>query len=161
MDNARPHPGKFLVRTHILTLLTHRTDPNDPDLLREGHMDGWDIRLCCQPANSPDMNILDLGYFRSIQSLQHQCAPSNMAELVKAVEESFAALSRDKLDYIFLSLQACMLEVLKEKGGNKYKLPHLGKAKLSREDKLPKNLICPEKVLIDAYVYVESEFGGI
>lgn len=25
--------------------------------------EGWDIRLMCQPPNSPDLNVLDLGFF--------------------------------------------------------------------------------------------------
>jgi len=29
---------------------------------------GWDINLLTRPPNSPDMNILDLGLFRSLQS---------------------------------------------------------------------------------------------
>ncbi|ETI53387.1 hypothetical protein F443_03632 [Phytophthora nicotianae P1569] len=54
-DNAKPH-----------------VSVDDPDIMAAGRSGGWDIRMRCQPPNSPDLNVLDLGYFRSIQSLQYQ-----------------------------------------------------------------------------------------
>jgi len=32
---------------------------DDPDFCRVAQEDGWDIRLMCQPPNSPDLNVLD------------------------------------------------------------------------------------------------------
>jgi hypothetical protein len=52
-DNARPH----------LSL-------HDKLFCDDVKQDGFDIRLVCQPANSPDLNILDLGFFNSLQSTQ-------------------------------------------------------------------------------------------
>ena len=43
---------------------------DDPDIVAAGTPDGWNIRLINQPPNSPDTNILDLGFSNSIQSLQ-------------------------------------------------------------------------------------------
>ncbi|GAA0147647.1 hypothetical protein LIER_07297 [Lithospermum erythrorhizon] len=54
-DNARPH-----------------IDPLDDKLLAVAQGDGFDIRLTFQHPNSPDLNVLDLGYFRAIQSLQYR-----------------------------------------------------------------------------------------
>ena len=34
-----------------------------------------------------------------------------------------------------------------EGGTNKYKIPHMGKAKLRRAGKLPKNVVCSEEAL--------------
>ena len=42
-------------KTHI--------DANDPAFVQAAQTDGWDIRLTCQPSNSPSLNILDLGFF--------------------------------------------------------------------------------------------------
>jgi hypothetical protein len=33
---------------------------------------GLDIKLVNQPANSPDLNVLDLGFFASLQSLTYE-----------------------------------------------------------------------------------------
>ncbi len=43
-DNAKPH-----------------IDPNDPEILRAGREEHFEIRLRNQPAHSPDLNVLDLG----------------------------------------------------------------------------------------------------
>ncbi|XP_047261067.1 uncharacterized protein LOC124894430 [Capsicum annuum] len=64
-DNARPHIGN-----------------NDLEFIEVAQQDGFDIRLCFQPSNSPDLNVLDLGFFRAIQSLQYQKAPKNVDELM-------------------------------------------------------------------------------
>lgn len=42
---------------------------DDEEFCRAALEGGFDIRLTCQPPNSPDLNVLDLGYFRAIQSL--------------------------------------------------------------------------------------------
>lgn len=47
---------------------TH-VDPNDLEFQQAASQDGFDIRLMYQPPNSPDLNILDLGFFNAIQSL--------------------------------------------------------------------------------------------
>jgi hypothetical protein len=36
--------------------------PNDRLFYEATKQDGFDIRIVCQPANSPDLNILDLGF---------------------------------------------------------------------------------------------------
>ena len=42
---------------------------NDSVFCAAAQADGWDIRLTCQPPNSPDLNILDLGFFAALQAL--------------------------------------------------------------------------------------------
>ncbi|XP_027099096.2 bifunctional dTDP-4-dehydrorhamnose 3,5-epimerase/dTDP-4-dehydrorhamnose reductase-like [Coffea arabica] len=54
------------------------------------------------------MNILDIGYFRAIQSLQHQEAPNSIDELISAIEKSFNELSSESLNNVFLTLQLCI-----------------------------------------------------
>jgi hypothetical protein len=60
--------------------------------------------------------------------------------LVAAVEAAYDAMNADTLDNIFLTLQSCMLCILREDGGNQYKLPHLGKDKLRKSGVLPRVL---------------------
>ena len=51
---------------------------------------GWDVCGRPQPANSPGMNILDLGFFHcSIQTLQYKTKPETMEELIQAVCVTF------------------------------------------------------------------------
>ena len=48
---------------------------------------GLDLTVFTQSSNSPDTNILNLGFFRAIQSFNDDC-PANEEELIKSVEVS-------------------------------------------------------------------------
>jgi hypothetical protein len=111
-DNAKPH---------IL--------PSDPPVLAAGARGGRDMTLQAQPANSPDMNVLDLGFFASIQALQQKKPARTTEQLVANVEAAFAELETDKLDRVFLTLQSVMEQTLLAGGSNQYKIPrksHMG-----------------------------------
>ena len=60
---------------------------NDALFCEHAKKDGFDIRLVCQPPNSPDFNILDLGFFRAIQSIQYKTAAKTVQDLVPIVQE--------------------------------------------------------------------------
>jgi hypothetical protein len=60
---------------------------NNPMFCEATQQDGFDIRLTCQPANSPDFNILDLGFFRSIQSIQYKKSAKTVQDLIPVVQE--------------------------------------------------------------------------
>lgn len=77
---------------------------DDEEFIHMSKKDGFDINLVCQPPNSPDLNVLDLGFFRSIQTSQHQEAPKNIDELLVAVDKAFNELSAHSLNNVFLSL---------------------------------------------------------
>lgn len=83
------------------------------------------------------MNVLDLGFFMEIQSLQHEEAPTTVGELLLAVNTSFEKLSSESLNAVFLTIQLCMIEVLKVHGGINYKLKHIWKRRLERMGELP------------------------
>ncbi|XP_027109397.1 uncharacterized protein [Coffea arabica] len=129
-----------------------RIDPMDVELIEAATREGFDIRLSFQPPISPAMNVLDLGYFRAIQSLQHQEAPSSIDELIFAVEKSFDELSSESLNNVFLTLQLCMLEVMKNFGGNNYKVPHIRKQRLIKDGNIPLQIGC-DKELIDKIIH--------
>ncbi|KAH7849597.1 hypothetical protein Vadar_020143 [Vaccinium darrowii] len=83
----------------------------DAEFLEAANQEGFDIRLLFQPQSSLDMNVLDLGFFRAIQSLQYQASPKIIVdELVHALEKSFEDLSPESLKRVFLTLQASMIE---------------------------------------------------
>ncbi|XP_057518355.1 uncharacterized protein LOC130799246 [Amaranthus tricolor] len=112
-DNAKPH---------IL---------DDDEVFREvATLDGFNFHLVQQPPNSPDMNVLDLGFFRSIQSLQHQKSAYNYAQLVNAVTTAFDNLTPNALKNVWITLQACKIEVIKKLGGMDYDIPHMSKQNL-------------------------------
>ncbi|XP_038679429.1 uncharacterized protein LOC119980705 [Tripterygium wilfordii] len=132
-DNARPH-----------------IYANDVEFQQVVETYGLDIRLCCQPPNSHDLNVLDLGFFRAIESLQHQEAPTIVDEFVLAVDKAFDMFPSEDLNNVFLTLQTCMVEILRNFGGNNYKNLHVNKQKLIRDGELPICIECDFQVLNEA-----------
>ncbi|XP_074377327.1 uncharacterized protein LOC141718848 [Apium graveolens] len=121
-------------RTHV--------DPNDANFCQAARQSGFDIRLMCQPPNFQDLNILDLGFFRALQSLRYKTVARTIDALAKAVEDTFDVYSVSKSNDIFLTWQLCMREIMKVKGANTYKIPHIGEAALVRQGLLPQQINC-------------------
>ena len=95
------------------------------------------IYLVTQPANSPDLNINDLGFFASIQSEYWRRNPRTTTELVDMVLDTFDKYPHKKLNKIWLSYRMVLNKVLEHKGNNDYKMPHMNKTKLERTGNLP------------------------
>lgn len=131
---------------------------DDPDFRHAASMDGFDMHLVQQPPNSPDTNVLDLGFFNIIQTLQYESACSTLDELVDAVKQAF--VSPSTLNKVFLSLQGCLIEILKFKGHNNFKLPHMGKDALIRVGQLPTHLEVEIEVVKEA-IHFMIEAGQI
>lgn len=129
-------------KTHIL--------PGDAEFAEAVATTGLDIRIIQQPPNSPDLNALDLGYFRSLESLTDCRAPTTIKELIQGVQEEFDEYDVDKLNRIFLTLQTIMVEVMNYRGGNSYKIPHLRKERSERQGMLPPMIHFPREVYDNA-----------
>lgn len=95
------------------------------------------VKLYTQPAQSPDLNVNDLGFFHSLQSIYYKKSPKNSIELIEIVEEAFKAYPVNKLNRIWLTLQSCMNLIIEDRGDNKYKTPHMNKDRLERLGQLP------------------------
>ena len=93
-----------------------------------------------QPPNSPDLNVLDLGFFASLQSKTYLRSCRNLDQLIQNVEEEFNGYDESKLRRVFLTLQSCMIEVMNVAGGNGYKIPHMYKDGLEMHGMLPNRL---------------------
>ena len=137
-------------RTHVR--------PDDPTFLEAVAASGLDIQLMQQPANSPDMNVLDLGFFNSIQSLTDCESPETIEDLIHNVETEFEGYEEANLNKVFLTLQMCMKEVMKIGGGNGYKTPHMNKQGLEREGRLPHRLACENSLYASALAQL-AQFG--
>jgi hypothetical protein len=120
--------------THVLV--------NDEQFARAVAETGLDIRLMNQPANSPDMNVLDLGFFASLQSLTYTTSSTTMDELIADIEKAYWDYDASNLRNVFLTLQGCLIEIMKAGGGNKYKIPHMNRDSLEAMGILPKCLNC-------------------
>lgn len=119
-DNASPHAS---------------VTSDDFEALAGSH--GWRIAVRCQPPQSPDLNVLDLGFFASIQAEHFQQRMGSIEEMVDQVREAFYSMPSETLDNTFITLQHVVVAVLQARGGNDFKLPRQRKAKLRRMNALP------------------------
>jgi len=123
------------VRTHIAV--------DDPAFVQAAQADGWDIRPTCQPPNSPDLNVLDLGFFAAIQALFEKGTPNNIDGIVAKVNQAYQEYPVQRANRIFLTQQGCMMEIMKHNGGQHYNIPHMKKKTLELQGCLPTTLSCP------------------
>ena len=112
-----------------------------------------EMKLVTQPANSPDLNVNDLGFFNALQSMHHCTTPRNEVELVAMAEKTFAEYPTNKINRIWLTLQGVMNNMLDDFGGNQHPLPRMNKEKHEREGRLP--VVLP--VETSAVYYLEDE----
>lgn len=105
-------------------------DPNDPEWLEAVAATGCKISLYTQPAQSPDTNLNDLAFFRSIQSLYYRAA-------VLAAYNEYPIMQMNRM---WLTLMSCCNMILEHNGSNHYKIPHMNKKRMEREGTLPKVL---------------------
>ena len=85
--------------------------------------------LYTQAANSPDVNLLDLGFFRAIQSFNN-AAPKNEEELIQSVQLAYTNYPRKRLNRTWLTLQSVFNQIILCNGDNEYDIEHLSKEKL-------------------------------
>ena len=97
---------------------------------------GINGELYTQGANSPDMNLLVLGFFRVIQSFNN-AALKNEEELIQAVSAVYENYLRNRINHTWLTLQCCFNQIIKNNGGNDYKIDHISKERLECIGQLP------------------------
>ena len=90
---------------------------DDPVFCEAAKQEGFNIRLICQPLDSSDFNILDLGFFEVFNQFK---------------------------------IQSVLMEAMKVKGCNNFKIPHMKKEILKREDRLPTFIPCEQPLLDEA-----------
>ncbi|CAN0188679.1 unnamed protein product, partial [Laminaria digitata] len=87
-DGASPHTGK-----------------NNPEILNSAGMgQGWSVELVTQPAQSPDLNIKDLGFFASLKSRVWGMNASAVDELVETIFQQYEEYDGDTLERVWQSL---------------------------------------------------------
>jgi hypothetical protein len=134
---------------------------DDEEFSKAASEGGFNIRLTCQPPNSPDLNVLDLGFFSAIQSLQQKEMAKSVDELIEIVQNSFDAFSSKQSDKIFLTLQSCMTEIMKVKGSNNYQIPHMKKDMMLNQGILPTQVKCDRELVEDTFKYLSNGDEGM
>jgi hypothetical protein len=130
------------VKPHLL--------PHDDGFRQAVAQTDLDIQLIQQPPNSPDLNVLDLALFRSLQSLTDTRAPKNIKELIEGVEEEYNNYEVNKLSRSFFTLKTVMIQIMRVEGGVEYDIPHNYKDLLEAEGRLEEvmdDLCVPTNIL--------------
>jgi hypothetical protein len=103
---------------------------NDPEFIRElQRIKGtWNISLLTQPARSPDLNHLDLSFFRALQTDQwKKDQAANVDELIEQVKQAYEEFDPRKIEKGYVTLQSVLDEVILTNGDNNYRIPHTKK----------------------------------
>jgi hypothetical protein len=132
-DNAPAHPK--VNDAYINGELAKLWDPNEVGVLTPGK-----IELYAQPPNSPDTNILDLGFFNALQSAYWTHAPKNSGDIIKMVQQTYKDYPWQMIDRLFVTLQSIFDSIIVAHGSNHYTITHMNKAKMQRDGTLPREL---------------------
>ena len=109
-----------------------------------------------QPANSPDTNVLDLGFFRALQTAFWKLKRArNIDGLITNVEKAWQEYPPEKINRVWLSHQAVLEEIIVHEGTNDYNLPHIGKDQLEKHGELPHRLQASHRAIEIARNYLE------
>lgn len=107
----------------------HVTEINMFEINCAGHEDPeFSITLVNQPAQSPDLNINDLGFFNSLKKrvdLLKAMAP-DVDSFIALVMKEYDEYDYDTLDHIWGAQFENYRQILIVEGGNQYKNPHSG-----------------------------------
>ena len=79
--------------------------------------------------NSPDVDLLDLGFFQAIQSF-NDAAPKNEEELIQSEQDAYTNYPRKRLNWTWLTLHSVFNQIILCNGDNDYNIKHLLKEKL-------------------------------
>lgn len=79
------------------------------------------------------------GYYLSIFLVQYNT--HHIKELVQVVKKLFNKYPMKKVNYIFLTMQLCIREIVKMGGSNNYKISYINNVALERLDNLPYEII--------------------
>jgi hypothetical protein len=107
----------------------------DPAFKKEVSNLSLNVTIMFQAANSPDVNLNDLGFFRAIQSATTMPMEDKI-QLITHVKQAYDNYPHDKINYCWLTLMSIFNCIIEDGGGNNYKIPHLGKEKLMQQGRL-------------------------
>ena len=97
---------------------------------------GVDADIITKPANSPDTNLLDLGFFYAVQSANDEVTGGE-GEMIQHIQQTFTHYLRQKINQTGLTYMSCLNMIIKHLGDNHYKIPHINKTKMEQEGRLP------------------------
>lgn len=120
-DNARPHT-KASIQSRLLAAARNKRGST-----------GVEIKLSPQPAQSPDLNLNDLGFYSSLDKSIGNERSFNLLKLWDQISSAFQNYDSSKLAKLVETKKSVILKVLEHGGDNDYKLPHGKKPPRNRQ----------------------------
>jgi hypothetical protein len=105
---------------------------------------GINATINYQPPQSPDLNINDLSFFASVQSLyykQTEVQITSIETLIEAMDYTYAQFNPIKLNRAYLTLFTNYNAIIQSDGKNNYKIKHMSKEMLERKGLLPTKMV--------------------
>jgi len=100
-DNKRINLQHDNVSTHFSS--------NYAPFVAAAKAEGWDIQLTKEPANSQDLNINDLSFFRALQTGQWESmeeSNDDVDSLIEAMQSAFNSFDPKLLNFFFYTITA-------------------------------------------------------
>ena len=116
-------------------------------LQQNGRISGWKLKIINQPLYSPDLNVLYLGFFRTIYYLQQKKSSRNVDNLINAVKEAFNQVSPTTVQKNIVALKEVMLQVILSKCDNDFKIQHSKKFHRIREGEAVEDVYYTESLV--------------
>ncbi len=120
-DNARPHTKKS-IQSKLLDAARNKRGS-----------DGVEIKLSPQPAQSPDLNLNDLGFYSSLDATIGNDRSFNLMVLWEQISSAFKNYDSSKLTKLVETKRNVVKKVFDHGGDNDYKLPHGKKPPRNRQ----------------------------
>lgn len=132
--------NKFPMRRHTSVLVQQvngkrHVSPHDPRIKEAGTVHYQKIRMVNQPHNSQDFNVLDLGFFNSFQSIQHNSMSTCLTEMVLCVEEYYENYPSETVSNVFLIQKYVLESAMIKYGSNNFKIQHQREQVLNEREK--------------------------
>ena len=112
LDNAKPHTKKSIRQALESAARNKRGET------------GIEIEFAPQPAQSPDTNLDDLGFYSSLERHFGPCRNFDIGSLVRQVKEAFDSYPSEKLEKLVQTKKSIVHEIFKSGGRNDFPLPH-------------------------------------
>ena len=87
---------------------------------------GWMVELVTQPAQSPDLNVNDLGFFASLKSRVWGMNASSIDELVGTIFQQYEEYDSATVERVWQSLFTVYNQTLRKMGDNGFIVEHTG-----------------------------------
>ena len=138
LDNAPPHCKRS---KRLLPMITKAGGRN----VLSGSYYGPKVRLLYQPPDSPDLNVLDLGFFTILWTKIHKLLKENdqipsLDDVWDAAQLAWSNISSVDIEVLFRTLHVRMEQVIECNGRNDMAIPHSGvREQVEIEDFVLKN----------------------